>query len=320
MRSRVYLIIPVFFTVCWTVGAVSSVRADDKKQQVERTAAADPHVVLSACVVSGNITVQSWDRNEVSVHASDGLAIELKRIDDPNKSALATELRLVTSERANSRSCLMFGDIRLDVPRAASVRLEASQGDISVTGGARVSAATQSGEITIAHVSEAITANTIGGDIIVQNSSGSIKLHTVGGSVTARAISGKAVDDQVEAASVAGDISLDRVSQPRVKVSTVNGSVSFNGALARGGVYNFQSLSGDVSLFLPAASSFRINATLGKDSDINSDFSLKNSAPPNTEATSRRHGVTQNIEAVVGSGDASIVISSFKGSVQIRKR
>src|SRR6185436_8168169 len=45
-------------------------------QQVERTAAADPRVIVSACTLSGSFTVRGWDRKEVRVRINDGVEIE----------------------------------------------------------------------------------------------------------------------------------------------------------------------------------------------------------------------------------------------------
>jgi hypothetical protein len=67
---------------------------------------------------------------------------------------------------------------------------------------------------------------------------------------------------------------------------------------------------------LPADSSFKISARVVADGDIFTDFPVKVSgtpAPPNEESTGRLVGN-------VGSGEASLSLSSFHGTLRLRKR
>jgi Toastrack DUF4097 len=294
-------------------------RADDKKQQVERTTPADPSVVISACVVSGSLTVHGWDRKEVHVRASDGVPIELKRV-DLNKSELATELRLATRDNRSQtgNSCLPMGDIEMDVPRAATVKLDTSEGDISVTGVASVTARSQAGTITLAKLKGGVDAATIGGDISVREAAGSIRIRTVGGTVDARDLTAGVEGDSFEAGTVSGDITLDRVTHQRLKVNTVSGSLSYSGPLARDGSYSFQAISGGLTMSLPADSSFRITGTLGR-GNLSSDFALKYSMNEDLTLVSK-HTNIHHIDALTGTGNASIKISFFQSSVTLRKK
>jgi hypothetical protein len=308
----------IFLTLLLSCGVIVA-RADDKKQRVERTAPADTNVVISACVVSGSFTVHSWDRKEVHVRASDGVPIELRRVDS-GKSELATELRLATRDGRSptGNSCLTLGDIEMDVPRAATVKLDTSEGDVSVTGVASVTAHSQAGSITLARIKGAVDAATIGGDISLREAAGPIKVRTIGGSVDAHDLAAVAEEDSFEAVTVGGDITLNRVTHRRLKVSTVSGSVTYSGPLARDGRYSFQAISGDLRMSLPADSSFRISGTMGS-SDLASDFALKYSANEDLTVVSK-HTNIHHIDAVTGSGNASINISFFQGSVALRKK
>jgi hypothetical protein len=57
-------------------------------------------------------------------------------------------------------------------------------------------------------------------------------------------------------------------------VKTGNGNVHFAGPLVHGGIYAFNTTSGDVTLSLPSDASFRLNAKVGADKEITSDFPL----------------------------------------------
>src|ERR1043166_1432357 len=76
-----HLALPLFTVGLLTsiVKAHGSVRDRGKRgPQVERTMAADPRGVVSACKLSGSFTVHGWNRNEVRVRISNGVDLELK--------------------------------------------------------------------------------------------------------------------------------------------------------------------------------------------------------------------------------------------------
>jgi DUF4097 and DUF4098 domain-containing protein YvlB len=308
-----------FILLLLTVTGVARTRhpatdGTSRNQLVERTVAADPRVTVSACVVSGDITVHSWDRNEVRARISDGVQIDLTRVDQ-NKTQTATELKLTAQGRRSARgsSCLPLGDVELTVPRGAGVKLQTSSGEISATEVAGVTATSQSGAITLAKVHGEVDLSTIGGEISVRNSTGTFKLHTVGGSVDARDLAPANAGDSLEAGSVGGDVTLDRIQHQRLKLNTVGGDVTYAGALSRGGHYSFQAISGRLRLLLPANSSFRVKGTLGTGGELSSDFNI-------TAEKASEYSPMRSVDAIVGKGDASIDVNVFSGSIQIRKQ
>src|SRR5215831_12744864 len=121
----------VLLVIAWQTPVQGS-KPDRRRnyQQVERTMAAAPRVMVSVCVVSGDLTVRGWDRNEVRARATDGTQIELSR-SDQMKSQAATELRVTRSGNRRTGpnpSCIQSGDLELDVPRGAGIKLETSSG------------------------------------------------------------------------------------------------------------------------------------------------------------------------------------------------
>jgi DUF4097 and DUF4098 domain-containing protein YvlB len=291
-----------------------------RTQQVERTAAADSRVVVSACTLSGNFTVRGWDRKEVRVRISDGVEIELTRVDQ-TKSERATELRVTSKGRraTTGASCLMYGDMEMDVPRGANVKLQTTSGDISLTDLARASVVTTSGSITLAKMQEETSATVIGGDISVRDSSGSFKLHSTGGSIDARDLAPVAASDSLTASTVSGEVTLSRVRHRRVEVNSVSGDLAYSGALLPNGSYNFQNLSGEVHLSLPAGSSFQLLASVGGSVKISSDFNLKYTQNQNVIGPGNR-SQPRRVIATVGSGEAPIRVSLLTGSLRISKQ
>ena len=325
MRYRTLLIIPVLL-VSWAAAVARPGKRtrEPRGQQVERTTAATPDVVLSVCLGSGSLSVRAWDRNLVRVRWSDGQHVELRRPAAAGNSEPAKELTLST-DGALSRprsSCLPFGDIELDVPSGANLQLQTRDAEVSVSGVARVEVVTQGATVSVQRVTRVVDVRSIGGDISVQDSKAAIKLHSVGGSIDVHRVAPGAPGDICEAGTVGGDITLAQISHGQVIVSTVNGDVSFSSSLAPGGRYSFQSIGGALSISLPADSSFRLNANLGRGGDVDSDFPLRSSssAAQTSEPVRRQGSGLQHVEAVYGTGDALINLSSFGGSVQLRKK
>jgi len=312
----------VLLAIAGEVSAHGS-KPDHRKsnQQVERTMAANARVLVSVCVVSGDLTVRGWDRNEVRVRATDGAKIDLVR-NDQMKSQAATELRVTGKggrRTAPDSDCIQSADIELDVPRAAGIKLETSSGDIRVTDVARVDGGSQSGSMTVSKLLGELSLNTISGEISVRDSGGSFKLHTVSGRVDAHNLVPTGLGGSFAASTVSGEVILDHVQIPTVKVNTVSGDMNFTGPLSGAARYNLQSISGRIRLSFPGVASFRLSASLGKAVKFSSDFNLNYSQNQNTAEVWNRGGF-RRIEATNRSGAAVINVSLLEGSLQITKR
>ena len=284
-------------------------------QQFEKTVAADSRVVVSACVVSGNLTVRGWDRKEVRARVIDAFQVDLTRVDQA-KTQSATQLTLTTkgNRATKNGSCLPVGNVELDVPRGATVKLQSTNGAISVSDVARVDSSSQAGSTDVIKAHDETSLSTIGGAISIRDSTGSFKLHTVGGSIDARDLRPANAADAFDADTIGGEIILNRIQHALLRVNTVSGEVDYTGPVLRGGQYSFESISGHLRLSLPPDSSFRVSGTLGQAGNFTNDF-----APKDTLNGSNR-GRWRRLNQIVGSGDASIVLSYFSGSIQIRKR
>jgi hypothetical protein len=339
MKYSKAFIIPLLM-VGWA-GAIARSDKHDKKPQIERVATVDPNVLISVCVASGDIKVHGWDRNQVRARSSDTTEIELRRA-SPGDSAPAKEVAVLTSDddRRQPASCVADVDLELDVPRGASVKVQTRDGDIQVTDVSAVEAKSMNGDIHLEGVKRAAEADTLGGNVSLRNASGSAKLHSVGGSIEALGVDPGAAGDAFEAATVGGDIALEKSSYLRVEMGSVGGNLNVIGPLTRGARYGLKAISGDIHLSLPADSSFRLDAKLSQNAELTTDFPLKITtdkdqstdtppqppAPPGKKhpqphdpARPSTYGL-QHINAVYGSGDALLSISSFSGGVYLQKK
>ena len=251
--------------------------------------------------------------------------------------------------------CQAIADVEMDVPAGATVQVQTRDGDIAIAGVAGAYAGSQNGDITIERATKLVEAGSVGGSIVLKDSTGRINLSSAGGGVEAINIRAATDEDTFDVGTVSGDIQLNRVTHPKVTAKTVNGTVIMNGPLAKSGWYGFTNMTGDIVLAMPHDASFQLNAKVSDKHDIVSDFKLKYlsevtpPAPPSVikPRTPEVKGKTpspqpapkagpviapivvqkpmpspyvlRRVSAVCGSGDATISIASFGGTVRLKK-
>lgn len=322
-------------------------------EKIDRTMTVDPQAIVTLCVASGTLKVRGWDKDEIHVRSLDAAQIEFKRIDktrDPAKPAVRVDVMVLDrSAAANPRlDCQALASVEMDVPAGATVQVQTRDGDITIAGVAGAYAGSQNGDIMIERARKLVEAGSVGGSIYLKDSSGRVNLSSAGGVVEVVNVSPSDDEDTFEVGTVSGDIQLSRVSNPKVTAKTVNGTVTMTGPLAKAGYYSFTNMAGDVVLGMPHDASFRLNAKVSEKHDIVSDFALKYlseptpppPAKPRTPApeakgkvsgpvvtpivverptvVSAQH-VLRRVNAICGSGDATISIASFGGTVRLKK-
>jgi DUF4097 and DUF4098 domain-containing protein YvlB len=95
-------------------------------------------------------------------------------------------------------------------------------------------------------------------------------------------------------------------------VNTLSGTIRLTGPLARGGRYDLKTNSGDVVLKLPDDASFQVTAKVSVSGEIVTDFPLK---LVDTSSAVVSHSLT----GTYGTGDATINVASFSGTVRLRR-
>jgi hypothetical protein len=140
---------------------------------------------------------------------------------------------------------------------------------------------------------------TVSGDMTLQSLSGSMKIESVSGDIAGELLIGSG-----QLKSVSGDINLRDSSLTSASVNTVSGDVSLQAEFSAG-PYKFNSVSGDVRLVVPAASSCNVEMH-----SVSGDFSTN--FPVNQ--SSRRHG---NQTARLGAGGIQISLNSVSGDLMV---
>jgi hypothetical protein len=256
------------------------------------------------------------------------------------------------------RDCQALADVEMEVPSGATVQVQTRDGDIWIAGVAGAYAGSQNGDIAIERAAKMVEAGSVGGSISLRDSSGRVHLNSAGGGVEVFNVRAATEDDTFEVGTVSGDIQLDRVSIPKVLAKTVSGTMIMSGPLAKSGNYGFTSVTGNVVLAMPSDASFQLNAKISGKHVIVSDFALKylpevpvpaatppalpgkkspevKPKPPAPKDKDKAgpivapividrpvvvvQYVPRRITAVCGSGDATISVNSFGGTIRLKK-
>jgi hypothetical protein len=289
---------------------------DDAGERLERTVAAEPNVVVTVCLASGDVIVHGWDRTEVHASSTDAERLELRR-GIPNATGPASRVDVMISNKPGDDAgetcdCSASSDILLDVPRGATVQVKTRDGEVQVSDVTVARVETISGDIGVRGVPRGVEALSVSGEVSLENSGGPIRLRSISGSIEATNARTVEANDDFDANSVSGDVSLDQISHAHVEAKTISGAVSVTGPLARGGRYEFRTTSGDMTFTLPNDASFRINARIPQ-GEIITDFSLKEAT--GISSTSNSHVLT----GTHGTGDAMLDLYSYSGTVRLRR-
>ncbi|HMF55169.1 MAG TPA: DUF4097 family beta strand repeat-containing protein [Pyrinomonadaceae bacterium] len=287
----------------------------------EQTSAADASVVVTLANISGQIKVHGWDRREVHVQTEDNKRVELRREGGSNSSGPATRLQVLFAREAGNsddedyQECGEESDVTLDVPRGATVFLKTQSGDIEIADIAEVHIETSSGDVDAHRITKAIEVASASGDLTIEDSTGRVRASSISGDVEAVNIRANDASDFVRVKSVSGDVTLDRVNHARIDAGTVSGELGMTGQLAHGGSYEFQTVSGDVTLNLPSDASFRLDAQIFQGGDVSSDFNFRN-----VTRTVGSPIPTSHFVGTYGTGDATVNLRTISGTLRVRRR
>ena len=335
MKFKFSFIIAIALLLAFT--GVRQTHAAEDDTPAEQTIAADQSVAVSICLESGDITVRGWERKEVRARTSSGGQLELRRTDGASASVPATRVEVLISEDAEIKprpgQCNYSGDLELDVPRGSIVQLKGRSGDLVVSGVAQLRAETLSGSIELRDITRAVEVTTANGDISLKHAKGRAHLRSISGQIDVSDAEPVEAADDLWAKTTSGDITLAEVRHAHVEAGTTAGSIDLTGTLARGGFYDLKTTQGDVTMTIPADSSFFVNARVFYGGDIVTDFPIRLVSGSNNEGNEPGKNKPDkpkgnvlsggNLTGVYGSNDkpdTTLNLASFSGSVRLRKK
>lgn len=286
--------------------------------------AAAPDVNVTLSTTGGRITVRGTGDKEVRARAmTHGAKLRIRVTGGPEggPESAATRVEIQVSEKSRGgeeeyESSLGDNDVELEVPRGATVYLNTHDGDIVVSDVAEAHLETNDGKIEATRVTKAVDAASLGGDVTLADASGRASLTTLNGVVDVRGVRPLDGSDFLRVRTVSGDILLDDIGPARVEANTISGELRLAGRLARGGTYDFTTTTGDVTVVMPPDSSFKVNARVSEHGEIVTEFPLQYRGPGVPSAPLQ----TGRLLGTHGSGDATINLISFSGTLHLRKQ
>jgi DUF4097 and DUF4098 domain-containing protein YvlB len=261
----------------------------------DTTVTVKPGTRLELNNFGGSIEVTTWSRNSVRVSAEHSSRVTIDvEANDPT-------LEIKASHRHGIPTSV---DYQITVPKWMGLDLSGVSTDMSVENSeGEISVQSVQGEISVMGGTKKVTANTVEGEVRIEGASGRIECSSVNGAVHIVRSTGP-----VAASSVNGEIVLDGIDSDDVEASTVNGTVSFEGAIKSSGSYRFSTHNGDVDVTVPE----RVNATVSV-----ATFSGEFSSGFPIQLSETKRGKRFNF--TLGSGDARIEMESFQGGIRLHR-
>jgi len=251
---------------------------------------------LDVNLMRAGVTVRVWDRREVHVVARPG-PIEVRAADGTVK---------VRPEFGRGSSTgLERSTVELTIPRDMDVELEGQMLDADLRGvGGDVSVSSMQGNVRLDGGSGFVRIRTLQGSITCAGADGRVDLESSQGGVTATGIAG-----EIRAHSLNGRLELRGIRADAVSAYSLNGAIDFDGAIASGGEYTFESHAGNVTVAIPAGTGVTIEAsTFG--GAFESDFPV---------TLQKSEGGGRTVDLVLGDGKALMTLNSFGGTIRLRR-
>lgn len=256
--------------------------------------------------LSGSVTVTGWD--EAEVHVTGTLGDGVERLDvRHSEDRVSIEVVIDDSGRWNRKN-FESTDLEVRVPRGSEVEVEGVNLAIGISGvDGPLDLEMVNGTIDVTGNPASVDAETVNGVVVVDGASGSVDVEAVSGTITLRN-----VKNSVSAESVSGTIEVTGGPFSQGDFASVSGTIRFTGSLSSRASLDFETHSGDVVLALPSG----ISADFGVETfsgDISSEFGRG-------RVEEEDFGLGKSMQLTVGSGEASITITTFSGDVEIRKQ
>jgi DUF4097 and DUF4098 domain-containing protein YvlB len=265
--------------------------------QTDETVSVQKGTRLNVNNFAGEVILKTWDKDSLHVVAR-------------HQPRTRVNIRQVTGA-VNITSGGAVGpasvDYEITAPAWMPVRIEGTYNFVTIEGAqAEVYANTVRGDVIIRGGTGVVTAKSVEGDVDIQGARGKITVSSVNEKIKIADTSG-----EITAEAVNGDITMTGIDSKSVDASTVNGDIVYEGKIADGGHYSFNTHNGDISLGLPDTT----NATFSLrtyNGSVSTDFTL---AGFDRKDAQRGRRVT----ATLGSGSADVSLETFGGGIRLRK-
>ena len=191
-------------------------------------------------------------------------------------------------------------DFNITIPQDANLQLQTTSGDISVN-----------------DTSGAMKLSTVSGNITTSNDTFApySLLSTTSGDIQS---TGDTFSGEAGFTTVSGDVEMNQdVLNGSAKVNTTSGNIDFNGAIASSNAsptsYQFNTVSGDITVGLPSAANFNVQADTSSGSINANDF-------PSINVQDTNQGPGRHASGIVGTSPGPLInIGTTSGDITIHQ-
>jgi putative adhesin len=244
---------------------------------------------------AGDVVIHTWDKDAVHVQAR-------------HQPRTRVAVRHSASGLAISASG-PAGSVDYDIiaPAWMPIKITGTYVFVTVDGAQNeISAESVRGDIVIKGGSAFVTAKTVEGEITVEGARGKINVSSVNQGIKVGDSSG-----DITADSVNGQIAMTKMNAKSVAASTINGNISYEGALADGGRYEMTSHNGDIDFIVPESANATV-AVRTYNGSVSSNLPLKGGNPREADRGKR-------VTLTLGNGSADVELESFGGTIRLRR-
>ncbi len=170
---------------------------------------------LKVYIMTGDITVDTWNKNEVNV--------SIENIDENQNNLLhISQSGNNVTVQFNGSGYYGSSDVKVSIPSEYNLNLQTSQGDVRLSNNIKgsVQIETRSGDISLASINGYLKALTNGGDITLSAVSGTADVTTYGGDITTGNVNGNLV-----LSTMGGDIEAQNITG-KADISTKGGTIN----------------------------------------------------------------------------------------------
>ncbi len=280
-------------TATWVISGILLLAAAPaaSAHRVEKKFDVTMRPVVSVRNDNGRITVKSWQKNQVQVvadHASDKVEVDAEQ--RGNRIDLTTHVlnQSVTPEELKA-------DFEISVPEETELQIK-----------------NDAGNVVVFRVSGDMTFETVLAEVSLEEVSGYLVVKTVSGSLLCVRCAGR-----LELSSISGNLKLVQPVSSNVRAQTYSGSIFFDGDFLPGGTYVLKNHRGPIEVKYTESDSFDLRATsiYGK---VDQEPTLRLKPPSHEQRTTP--GISNSLFGTYNSGAARVELTSFSGTISIRKR
>jgi DUF4097 and DUF4098 domain-containing protein YvlB len=288
------------------------------EEKFEKTVPLSKTGTLYLTNISGQIEVLTWKDAQVKIEAlktskADSLdkakenaaKVTIEVTGEADRVSVETKYPKRIGGFWGGDSINVSVDYKVWVPEQAAVEVKSVSGDVKIAPiGGKAKIDSVSGNVGISGAAGA-EVKLVSGDLRMENIAGDAFIKAVSGDIDVTRIKGS-----IEADAVSGDIVLKDVAEAQtVDIKTVSGNVTYSGDLKAGGRYELKTHSGDVRMTIPAGSGFDLEANTFS-GDIETDFEITVSGKMSP----------RDVRGTVGKGGTTLVLKSFSGNVDLKKK